>query len=85
MAVLNKKMGAAAGLGRNPVSKHHIHPEHGDEQADAGRDCRTVSRDQIIRRDQIPFPCSADHEQDKEPSPVDPYPCYMCDYTYIHT
>ena len=30
---------AAAELGRNPVSKHQIQPEYGDEQADAGRDC----------------------------------------------
>ena len=34
-------MDAAAELGRNPVSKHHIQPEYRDEQADAGRDCRT--------------------------------------------
>ena len=27
-------------LGRNPVSKHQIQPEYGDEQADAGRDYR---------------------------------------------
>ena len=39
MAVLN--MDAAAELGRNPVSKHQIRPEYGDEQADAGRDGRT--------------------------------------------
>ena len=32
-------MDAAAELGRNPVSKHQIRPEYGDEQADAGRDC----------------------------------------------
>ena len=32
---------AAAGLGRNPVSKHQIQPEYGDEQADARQDCRT--------------------------------------------
>ena len=31
-------MDAAAELGRNPVSKHHIHPEYGDKQADAGQD-----------------------------------------------
>ena len=31
------------------------------------------------------FPCSADHEQDWQPYPVDPYSCYMCDRTYIHT
>ena len=39
MAVINE---AAAELRRNPVvSKHQIQPEYGDEQADAGRDCRT--------------------------------------------
>ena len=32
------EMDAAAELGRNPVSKHQIQPEYGDEQADAGRD-----------------------------------------------
>ena len=34
-------MDAAAELGGNPVSKHQIQPEYGDEQADAGRGCRT--------------------------------------------
>ena len=35
-------MDAAAEIGRNLVGKHHrIHPEYGDEQAEAGRDCRT--------------------------------------------
>ena len=34
-------MDAATELGRNPVTKHQIQPENGDEQADAGRDCRT--------------------------------------------
>ena len=38
-------MGAAAELGRNPVSKHQIQPEYGDEQADAGRDRRNPSRE----------------------------------------
>ena len=28
-------------IGRNPVSKHQIQHEYGDEQADAERDCRT--------------------------------------------
>ena len=41
LAVLNIIMDAAAEIGRNPVSKHQIQPEHGDEQAEAGRDCRT--------------------------------------------
>ena len=35
-------MNAAAELGGNPVSKHQIQAEYGDEQADTGRDdCRT--------------------------------------------
>ena len=38
---LNKSKDAAAEIGRNPVSKHQIQPEYGDEQADAGQDCRT--------------------------------------------
>ena len=31
------------------------------------------------------FPCSADHEQDWQPYPVDLYSCYICDHTYIRT
>ena len=31
----------AAELGRNPVSKHQIQREYGDDPANAGRDCRT--------------------------------------------
>ena len=31
-------MDAAAEIGRNPVSKHQIQRQNGDEQADAGRD-----------------------------------------------
>ena len=52
----------------------------------------TVSRDQILRHERgqgnINFPCSADHEQDWQPYPVDPYFCYMCDHTcpkFLHT
>ena len=42
MAVFNIIiMDAAAEIGKNPVCKHQIQPEYGDEQADAGRDCRT--------------------------------------------
>ena len=37
---LNIEMDAAIEIGRNPVSKHQIQPEYGDEQADSGRDCR---------------------------------------------
>ena len=38
---LNKYMDTAVELGRDPVSKHQIQPEYGDELTDAGRDCRT--------------------------------------------
>ena len=34
-------MDAVAELGKNPVSKHQIQPEYGDEQANAGRDRQT--------------------------------------------
>ena len=37
---LNQCIDAFAELARNPVSKHQIQPEHGDEQVDARRDCR---------------------------------------------
>ena len=47
-----------------------------------------VSRDHILRRKHgqgnINIPCSADHKQDWQPYPVDPYSCYMCDHTCIH-
>ena len=53
------------------------------------RTAEPVSRDQILRHERgqgnIHFSCSADHVQDWQPYPVDPYSCYMCDYTYIHT
>ena len=46
-----------------------------------------VSRDQIRRhggdREIFIFSCSADHEQDWQPYPVDPYFCCVCDYKYI--
>ena len=48
-----------------------------------------VSRDQILRhargQGNIYFPCSADHEQDWQPYPVDPYSAICDDHTYIHT
>ena len=48
-----------------------------------------VSRDQILRHapgpGNINFPCSADHEQDWQPYPVDPYSAICDDHTYIHT
>ena len=55
------------------------------------RAAEPVSRDQILRRERgqgnIHFPCSADHEQDWQPYPVDPYSCLVTcdDRAYIHT
>ena len=46
-----------------------------------------VSRDQILRSERrkgnIDFPCSADHEQDWQRHPVDPYSAESADYTYM--
>ena len=83
-------MDAAAELGRNPVSKHQIQPEYG-EMSRLTRDgtAEPVSRDQILRhargQGNVHFPCSADHEQDWQPYPVDPYSAICDDHTYIHT
>ena len=82
---LNKKMDANAELGRNPVSKHQIQPEYGHEQAEAGRDCQirlARSNSQArTRTGKNNFPCSADHEQDWQPYPVDPYSAICDDHT----
>ena len=47
-----------------------------------------VSRDQILRHERgqgnLHFSCSANHVQDWQPYPVDPYSCYMCDHTYCN-
>ena len=78
----NKEMDAAAKIGGNPVSKHQIQPECGTQD---GATAESVARDQILKRKQhgqrnTHFPCSADHEQDWQPYPVDPYFCYnICD------
>ena len=48
-----------------------------------------VSRDQILRhargQGNIHFPCSADHEQDWQPYPLNPYFAICDDHTYIRT
>ena len=83
-------MDAAAELGRNPVSKHLIQPMS-MEMSRLTRDgtAEPVSRDQILRhargQGNNHFPCSADHEQDWQPYPVDPYSAICDDHTYIHT
>ena len=46
-----------------------------------------VSRDKILRhargRGNSNFPCSADHEQDWQPYPVDPYSAICDDHAYM--
>ena len=48
-----------------------------------------ISRDQVLRhargQGNIYFPCSADHEQDWQPYPVDPYSAICDDHTYCCT
>ena len=48
-----------------------------------------VSRDQIVRRERgqgnINFPCSAHHEEDWQPYPVDPYYYALYVVMTIHT
>ena len=48
-----------------------------------------VSRNQTLThargQGNIIFPCSADHEQDWQPYPNDPYSAICDDHTYIHT
>ena len=74
-------MGAAAELGRNPVSKHHISLSR--EMSKLTRDGapEPVSRNQILRRERgqgnINFLFLADHKPDWQMYRVDPYPCYM--------
>ena len=52
-----------------------------------GTTAEPVSRDRILRRERgqrnIHFPCSADHEQDWQPYPVDPY-CTMYIYVILY-
>ena len=81
LAVLNIIMDAAAEIGRNPVlsTKFSLSMEMSRLTRDGT--AKPVSRDQILRRERgqgnIHFPCSADHVQDWQPYPVDPYSCYM--------
>ena len=84
-------MDAAAEIGRKPASKHQpirFSPSVENEQADAGRDGRTrLERPNSQARKgtgKYSFPlCSADHEQNWQSYPVDPYSA-TCDMA-IHT
>ena len=65
--------------------------DEGDESDrchyNAGRDGQSVSRDQILRREQgqekYNFPCSAEHKQDWQPYPVDPYSPGLADQQWV--
>ena len=88
----NKQMDAAAELGRNPVSKYSTRFSASMEMRRLTRDgtAEPISRDQILRhvrgQGNIHFLCSADHKQDWQPYPVDPYSAIICDdHTHIHT
>ena len=82
-------MDAAAELGRNPVIRFSPSMEMSRLTRDGAAE--PVSRDQILRhargQGNINFSCSADHEQDWQPYPVDPYSAICDDHidTYIHT
>ena len=50
-------MDAAAELGRNPVGKHRIQPEYGEEHAGAGWDCLTrLARPNSLNSELLIFP-----------------------------
>ena len=66
-------MDAAAELGRNPVSKHQIQPEYGDERLTRVNPLARPNSQARTGTGEYYFPCSADHEQDWQPYPVDPY------------
>ena len=70
------------------MSRHQIQPEY-MEMSRLARDgtAEPVSRDQILRhvrrQENNNFPCSADHDQDWQPYPVDPYSA-ICDDHILH-
>ena len=79
-------MDAAAKIGRSLVSKHQIQGPRFSLSMEMSRLTRDgtaepLSRDQILRcewgQGNVYFSSSADHEEDWQPYPVDPYFCYM--------
>ena len=77
---LNKKMDAAAEIGRNPPDSVWVW-----RMSRLTRDgaAEPVSRDHILRhvrgQGNTHFPRSADHEQDWQPYSADPYSAIICD------
>ena len=81
-------MDAAAEIGRNPVSKHQIKPECGEWAGWCETGRLKPSREIKFSGTNgdwgnIRIPCSADHEQDWSPHPVDPCSVILCDYDHI--
>ena len=87
-------MDATAEIRRNPASKvstinsFSLYIVWGMGRMTRDGTAESVSRDQIFRRQRgqgnVHFPCSADHEQDWQPYPVDPYSAICDDHTYVH-
>ena len=77
------------GTREESVSKHQIQPRMEMSRLTRDGTAEPVSRDQILRhargQGNVHFPCSADHEQDWQPYPVDPYSAICDDHTYIRT
>ena len=91
MAVINECMNAVAERERNSLSKSTRFSLLSMEMSRLTWEgtAEPVSRDQFLRHERgqgnIHCSCSADHVQDWQPYPVDPYFCYMCDHTYMLT
>ena len=85
-------MDAAAEIGRNPASKHQIQHEYGKRVGWRGTELPNPFRETNFSvangdREIFIFSCSAGHDQDWQPYPVDPYSaiCDVTTHTYIHT
>ena len=75
-------MDTAAEIGRNPIVSTRFSLSMEMSRLTRDGTAEPVSRDLILRRERgrqinIHFPCSADHEQDWQHYPVDPYSSYM--------
>ena len=82
-------MDAVTELGRNPVSNTRSSLRMEMSRLTRDGTAEPVSRDQILRHARVQrniyFPCSADHEQDWQPYPIDPHSAIGDDHIYINT
>ena len=80
-------MEAAAEFGSNPVSKHQIRPEYGDEQVNAEGTAEPVSRDKFsganANREIFVFPVQLTTSRIGNLTRLIHTLAIMCDYTYI--